>query len=106
MASSDVETALEISKKYLNLLKSKNIEFNKAYLFGSYAKGNPREYSDIDIAIFAEKWKPDKFEAQVKLTVLAFNTDSRIEPHPFNNSDLEDPDPFIESILEEGKVIV
>lgn len=39
----------------INLTREKNISFEKAYLFGSFTKGNPREYSDIDLAIFAKK---------------------------------------------------
>ena len=33
-----------------------NLELKKAYLFGSYAKGNNHPDSDIDIAVVIGKW--------------------------------------------------
>ena len=52
--------------QYLNLLQENGIIFEKVYLYGSYAKGAVREDSDIDLAIVAENWLPDNFDAQFK----------------------------------------
>jgi len=106
MAETIVNDAIVIAKKYLSLLKKKNISFERVYLFGSFAKGNQKEYSDIDLAIFAEEWTPDIIEAQMMLMRLRSHVDYSIEPHPFRLSDLDDPDPLIEEILKHGKLIV
>ncbi len=37
------------------------------YLFGSYAKGNPGEYSDIDVAVVSDKFIGDRFEDRENL---------------------------------------
>ena len=34
-------------------------DIQEAYLFGSYAKGNPKEYSDVDIAIILGSLRND-----------------------------------------------
>lgn len=106
MAETNVNDVIEIAKEYLILLKKNNISFERAYLFGSFAKGNFREYSDLDLAIFAEEWTPDIIEAQMMLMRLRSHVDYSIEPHPFRLSDLEDPDPFVKEILKHGKLIM
>jgi len=58
-------------------------------LYGSYAKGTAHEDSDIDLAIVAENWLPDKFDAQFELMKLGSKGASRIEPHPFRKSDFD-----------------
>jgi predicted nucleotidyltransferase len=46
------EAAIEKVKIYRNLVqKSFPVAFDQCYLFGSYAKGTPREHSDIDVAL-------------------------------------------------------
>ena len=33
------------------------IPIKEIILFGSYAKGNPKEYTDIDLAVIADRFK-------------------------------------------------
>jgi predicted nucleotidyltransferase len=47
----DKRAALKISREYLKRVRESNLNFSEAWLFGSYAKGNQHENSDIDIAI-------------------------------------------------------
>jgi predicted nucleotidyltransferase len=95
---------VEISKRYLALLIENNIQFTRAYLFGSYLKGKQNEFSDIDIAIFSEKWLPSKFDALQNLLKLRRKVDIRVEPHPFEEN--EEDDPIVLEILRTGKEIV
>ncbi len=39
-----------------------NITIEKILLFGSYAKGNPHPYSDIDLAVFSPQFVENPFE--------------------------------------------
>ncbi|MCL6560432.1 MAG: nucleotidyltransferase domain-containing protein, partial [Firmicutes bacterium] len=41
----------EIVKDYLSVLEKKGIPLQKAYLFGSQAKGTAGSYSDIDLIV-------------------------------------------------------
>ncbi|MBU0599168.1 nucleotidyltransferase domain-containing protein [bacterium] len=101
----DSEMIRETIIRYLNLLEENNISFEDVYLYGSYAKGIPKEDSDIDLAIIAEEWQPDIFDAQFKLMKLGRKIDTRIEPHPFIKSDFEKMNPYVQEILTTGKKI-
>ena len=46
----DKTNLFTITKKYLVFLKQNDFDFEKAYLFGSYAKGDYNKDSDIDFS--------------------------------------------------------
>jgi predicted nucleotidyltransferase len=54
----------------LNRVRKSDIEFTEAWLFGSYAKGNQHENSDIDIAIVLKDNVVHTFETDVKLMII------------------------------------
>ena len=97
----DQRAALEIGHKYLDLLRQRNYQVKRMFLFGSYAKGNQNPDSDIDLAIFLQSL-PDPFQTQVGLLKLTWNFDTRVEPHPFDEVDLLSPAPVIKEILHTG----
>ena len=70
----------DIVNKYITIVKE-NYDVVAIILFGSYAKGTEHEDSDIDIAVVTNDIKTDKFDEEVKLTLLRRKIDSRIEPH-------------------------
>ena len=79
----------KIIDSYIQYLIKEQIKFEKAYLFGSYAKSKETIYSDIDIAlVFKNVNILDRFDLQVQLLTLASEIDNRIEPHPINSDDL------------------
>ena len=41
---------------FLNMLRQNNIHITRVVLFGSFAKGNPHAYSDIDLAVCANEF--------------------------------------------------
>ena len=90
-------------RKYLDLIKSKFPDFERAWLFGSYAKGNSNEDSDIDIAlIFTKLDSESRFDVQVRLMLMAAQIDSRIEPHPLSQEDFNSGNPFAVEIKRTG----
>ena len=83
-------------------LKSKGYNPSKVVLFGSYAKGNPRDHSDIDLAIWDEKFTgcaPIDVEAILKSKVK-FPT--LLELRTYHSSETEESDPFIGEIMKHG----
>jgi predicted nucleotidyltransferase len=58
----DKKEAIKKLKKYKEML-SKEMVFDKMILLGSYAEGNPREDSDIDVAIIVNKIQGDFFHS-------------------------------------------
>ena len=66
-----------------------------AYLFGSYARGDWNEWSDIDIAIVSPVFEGNRFLDRQKLIGLYRNIDLRVSlllitPPDFDNCILHD----------------
>lgn len=86
---SKIKTAV---KEYKSELERYNIHITKVILYGSYAKGHPKSYSDIDLVIISPdlaRFAPLK--RQELLAQLTMNIDAPIEvigytPEEFNNS--------------------
>ena len=82
-------------------------------LFGSYAKGNPHEYSDIDLAIVSKELDPNKPRWEnIKLieekAKLSLDPDLQLIPFTTENFQNDEHSPirsFIREIKETGKVI-
>ena len=91
-----------IVDKYITIVKE-NYDVLAIILFGSYAKGTEHEDSDIDIAIITDDVKTDKYDEEVKLTLLRRKIDNRIEPHIISINDYEnDETPFIVEVKNTG----
>lgn len=94
------ESAVNIARKYLSSLPPE-LGVERAYIFGSYAKGTQREESDIDIAVvFAHM--DDFFEMQMELFRRRREIDLRIEPHPFDADDFSENNPVAVEIMNTG----
>ena len=78
----DKSKAIKIAKKYIAGIK-KIVLPEKAYIFGSYAYGNQREDSDIDVGIFVNKIDGEYFDILKALYKARRGIDVRIEPHLF-----------------------
>ncbi len=98
----DKTDALALSKTYLLRLKETKLNFSDAWLFGSYAKGNQHENSDIDIAIVMNDNAPISFETEVKLMTCRKGEETLIEPHIFTKQDFDCSEPLVEQIVRFG----
>jgi len=98
----DKVTALNIVTDYLKAIPRDKYDLLKAYLFGSYARNNQNEDSDIDIALVIKDLS-DPYHAQIELMKLRRKFDLRIEPHPFRESDFSSQNPIAFEILKYGQ---
>lgn len=98
----DKNEALVLSKKYLKKLKKSDFNFAEAWLFGSYANGSQKEYSDIDLAIVFSDSKYKTFDNEVKLMNLRIGDETQIEPHAFTLEDFSSLSPLVNQIIKEG----
>jgi predicted nucleotidyltransferase len=76
----------------------------RVVLFGSVAKGKAHRYSDMDVAIWDEKFtgcRPIDHEALVKI----LHNYPRLELHTFHSSETSEDNPFIKEIEKSGIVI-
>jgi predicted nucleotidyltransferase len=95
----------EVIKKlsaYKKLL-SNYFDLDNVILFGSYADGNQREDSDIDVAVVVNSVSDDFFSYAPLLWKLRREIDDRIEPVLFEKN--KDESGFLEEILIKGLVI-
>ena len=94
-------------RKYYQVLKRAKIPVKKIILFGSYAKGNPKPWSDLDLCVVSKKFGKQEFDEMVMLKKLTSQVDSMIEPHPYHPKDLLDKwDPLADEIRKHGKVFI
>ena len=99
----DKTDAVSIAQIYAGAVKSK-YDFIKVFLFGSYAKGNFNDDSDIDIAVIFKDYN-NLIDMQLDLMRLRRKIDSRIEPHPFREKDFDISNPLVHEILKYGQEI-
>ena len=98
---------VKIINSYILCLQKENLQFNKVYLFGSYAKNKQSAESDIDLAFVFDKDKTiDYFDLQAQMLVLASYIDTRIEPHPISSEDFTPENPLACEILNTGMEIL
>lgn len=76
-------------KDYTKALKDNKIKVEKLILFGSYAKGTPKPWSDIDLCVVSKEFGKNRFEERVKLMKLTISVGENIEPHPCSPKDLK-----------------
>jgi predicted nucleotidyltransferase len=100
----DKVTTLNILTAFLKAIPQDKFILSKAYLFGSYARNNQHDESDIDLAIVIKNLS-DPYSAQVELMKLRRKFDLRIEPHPFSESDFSIQNPLVFEILKYGQEI-
>ena len=92
----------EMINKYLSALKKNNIPIKEAILFGSYAKGNHHEWSDIDIALVSKLFKGNRIEDKDSIRKITLSVSSAIEVLPFSPNDFNLQNPLAKEIIETG----
>ena len=60
-----------IIERYRQELKNFNINSQKIILYGSYAKGNPREDSDIDLIVISDNFKDMNLRERLEILGIA-----------------------------------
>lgn len=99
------DSAIKLIRRYIKELNKNNIPIQKAFIFGSYAKGSPKEESDIDIALVSTAFTGDRFEDRRKIIPLIRKIDNRIEPIPFRPEDFQKGGILVDEIKKTGKAI-
>jgi len=60
-----------IIERYRQELRNLNINSEKIILYGSYAKGNPREDSDIDLIVISDDFKDMNIRERLEILGVA-----------------------------------
>jgi uncharacterized protein len=96
---------IEIVTGFVSRLKQE-IPVKGVYLFGSYADGDPKEHSDIDIAIISDWFEgKSKIENMQYLSRLAASYNSLVEAIPFTEMEYLNPDnrTFLFQVIKTGR---
>jgi len=100
------DQVVEIIKGFIKELR-REIPIKEFLLFGSYAHGNPKDYSDIDLAVISD-WFVDrpKIENMQYLSRIAAAYNSLIEALPFTEEEYRNLDKrsFLASIVKTGRI--
>jgi predicted nucleotidyltransferase len=76
------KSIIGLLQEFSGILKMAGIDVKRIILYGSHARGTPREDSDIDVAVVSEEFGEDRVEEGMRLFRLAGRLDPRIEPVP------------------------
>ena len=95
----DEKSVIKLAQKYTEIL-CKSMPVKEVFLYGSFAKDNATNNSDIDIAIIIEDLEDDYLDAQTRLFKLRRSVDLRIEPILFEDSN--DKSGFLKEIKDTG----
>ena len=94
-------TAIESAKAFVNTCIANGLPITEAFLFGSYSKGEQREYSDIDLAIISDVFTFDFIENNHKTALINYHYPD-IEVHHFSTTAFKNETPFIAEIKRTG----
>ena len=75
----DKNTALIYGKRYADIVRQK-FSPQKIYMYGSYVYGEPRNESDIDIAVIFNGFNGDWLRTSGELWGMTESISTRIEP--------------------------
>jgi predicted nucleotidyltransferase len=96
---------IELSNQYIDVLNKHNFSIQKAILFGSYVKGNYKEYSDIDLALISKMFTGTRIVDRHSIVFYRRPIDHRIEPMPFTPEDFTEDNPLVHEIQKFGEMI-
>jgi predicted nucleotidyltransferase len=103
----DIETINRTVTSYVADVKSA-MPIDRAFLYGSYAKGTATEQSDIDVCFFSNSFENmpsiDVMTRLFRLTRKYKGID--IEPRGFPTSEIENDNPFVKEVLRTGREII
>ncbi len=102
----DKKLIFESIRKYVNELRKRDIDIVSAYLFGSYAKGEDTEWSDIDVALLTKKIIGDSFDFKFLLMKIAREINFDIEPHLYLVDEFNENNPFTTELIKTGEKVL
>ena len=90
--------AIDTIQRFVNDLKESGYNPTSVILFGSVAKGKAQKHSDIDVAIWDQKFTgclPVDIDKLLSIKIKY----PRLELHTFHSSETKESNPFIGEIL-------
>lgn len=95
------QAAIDQVKIFLKEVKEQGVHLNRVILFGSVARNQQNEFSDIDVAMVADDFTGVGF-IDIKRFVKALRNHYIIQPKTFSTEDFKNGDAFAEEIIKTG----
>lgn len=95
------EIAINTAKSFVRDCKSNGLTFYKVFLFGSMAKGNIHEWSDIDLLLVSDQFNDNVID-NLKLYSKINIKYPIIETHPYPTNYYLNGDSFINEAIKES----
>ena len=87
-------------------LRQRQISLRQVVLFGSYARNEQRQWSDIDVALVADEFTGFGFQDVGLIGDVTIDSEFiDIEPHTFSPAQFTDWNPFVQEIKRTGIVV-
>ncbi len=97
-----IDSIIDIVKRYVGELEKHHIPVREAILYGSYTHGRVREEGNIDAALVSVAFTGDRFEDRRRIVPLRGKIDARIEPMLFTPTGFSDGGNLIDEIKKTG----
>ena len=102
----DKKTVLDIISQFRNALEAKGTRVSRLILFGSYASGNAREGSDIDLVVVSEDFEGKGFWERIDvLSDAIYEVFQPIEAIALTPSEWEEGSSFAARCARDGETV-
>lgn len=102
----DKREVLEIISQFQKALEDKGIEVNKLILFGSYATGQFREGSDIDVVVISDSFTGKGYWERIDiLSDAIYEVFAPVEAVGLTPDEWEKKDSFITDYAVNGEIV-
>jgi predicted nucleotidyltransferase len=105
----DRKETLNKLSEYIKILNESGLKIEKAFLFGSAARNEAREESDIDVMLVSSRFDDQSDDLVFGLIwKLTRKVDSRIEPYAVGLSrfDNDEVSPLLQIVKKEGIPVI
>jgi predicted nucleotidyltransferase len=98
----NVEAVKREAREYADAVRHA-LPVDRAYLFGSYAKGTASEWSDVDVCFFVRDYGGKRrVDIIGELLKLCRHRKAPFEPLAFETAELERDNPFVNEVVRTG----
>jgi predicted nucleotidyltransferase len=102
----DKNAAIDIVRRFRKAIEARNIVVDKIVLFGSYAFGNQREGSDIDVAVISDDFRNKGYWDRIDILSYAiYEVFEPIEAIALTTDEWERGDRAIIEFAKSGEII-
>lgn len=96
----------KLSESIYNLARKMGLRINSIVLFGSHARMEDLQWSDVDLLIISEDFSNMRMDDRVRLVLEKWDYEKPVEPICLAPSEVSESNPLIWEICRDGVVIM